>query len=367
MKKLNIIFLNVLLLFVTSTALLGQQTAKTESLSTLIGKLYVNGTLHGGVLVAEGENVLYRDAWGIADKTKRTALTGDEQFTINSMGKMFTAILILQLVEEGKLSLNDKLSDMLPEFEHTKAPEITLHDLLAHRSGLRDYFLLQMTGELPLDLPRKEMYVEIGKRDVKFEPGTKFNYSNSGYILLGAIIEKKRKKTLNEVMHEEIFTPLDMKNTVLAFKFDLSKLPQYFFQDGTTLNESTERGVIYGGDGAEISTLDDMYKFMMALGSENLLSKEMWDLAFTPHSWPSEVPEDAWPPPHQDPYGYGFSIMELPFDGEQTATAVGHGGAGLGSNFALRFLESKRIIVNWNNIYKNPILFDVINYLAENN
>ncbi|NVN18553.1 serine hydrolase [Muricauda sp. HICW] len=362
-KTSIILFLNFAIICIQYS--IGQQKDKVEGLSNLIGKLYVNGTLHGGVLVAEGQDILYRDAWGLANIDQHTALTVDEKFTINSMGKMFTSILILQLVEEGKLDFEDKLSDMLPEFQHKRVKDITLHHLLAHRSGIRDYGLLQMAGQLPYNLTRDQMLAEIGKMDLKFEPGSKFNYSNSGYMLLGAIIENNRGKSLQEVMQERIFEPLGMRNTSMIYTYDLDELPQYFLQDGTIYQEDDV--VIYGGDGAEVSTMDDMYTFMMALGSDTLLSKAMWELAFTPHSFPNEVPEDAWPPPHQDPYGYGFSIMELPFDGETTARAVGHGGAGLGSNYALRFLDSKRIIVNWNNIFKNPILFDVITYLATSN
>jgi CubicO group peptidase (beta-lactamase class C family) len=212
-------------------------------------------------------------------------------------------------------------------------------------------------------LTKEEMLSQISKRELKFDPGTKFNYSNTGYVLLGSIIEKYRKKPYGEVLKERIFDPLGMKNTVFVYAYDLNKLPQYFLQDGTIMTQAYD---IYGGDGAELSTLEDMYKFMLALGSEKLLSKEMWELAFTPHSLPSEVPSDAWPPPHQNPYGYGFSLMELPFNGNTTAKAVGHGGAGMGSNIAVRYLDSKRIIINWNNIFKNPDLQDIFNYLAGN-
>ena len=341
----------------------GQPKVKVEDLSRLVCKLYVEGKIHGGVLIAEGNEILYKDAWGIANKSKGIVLKGDEQFSINSMGKMFTAILILQLVEEGKLSLDDKLDELIPDFNHPRSSEITLHHLLAHRSGLKDYYILQMTGQMSEGLSKEEMLSEISKRELKFDPGTKFNYSNTGYVLLGSIIEKYRKIPLDEVLKERIFDPLSMNNSVLVYKYDLNKLPQYFLEDGTILTQGYD---IYGGDGAELSTLEDMYKFMFALGSEKLLSKEMWELAFTPHSLPSEVPADAWPPPHQNPYGYGFSLMELPFNGNTTAKAVGHGGAGMGSNIAVRYLDSKRIIINWNNIFKDPKLSDLFNYLAGN-
>jgi CubicO group peptidase (beta-lactamase class C family) len=106
-----------------------------------------------------------------------------------------------------------------------------------------------------------------------------------------------------------------------------------------------------------------MYLFLSALGSEKLLKPDSWELIFTPHSLPSEVPEGAWPPPHQDPYGYGFGLMPVKADGK-TYTMVGHGGAGYGSNYAGRILGTKKVIVIYNNMMKNPILTDVFQYVA---
>ena len=276
---------------------------------------------------------------------------------------MFTSILTLQLVDEGIIALDDSLNNLLEDFKHPRASEINLHDLLAHRSGLRDYFLLQLSGKMSFEISKADMLTEVSKMDLKFEPGTKFNYSNTGYILLSLIVEKYRQKPFYEVMDERIFDVLAMKNTFPRSKMEPNKMPNYFNSNGSV---ELLIGDDFGGDGGEISTLEDMHKFMAALGSEKLLSKRMWTLAFTPHSFPSEVPEDAWPPPHQDPYGYGFTIMELPFAKNTSAKAVAHGGAGMGTSHAIRFVESERIIINWNNMFKNPILVELIDFLASN-
>jgi len=349
-----------LILFFTPQIILGQELINT-TLSDFIGKLYVEGKIHGGVLVANNEEIIYQDAWGIAKKASNTALDGSESFSINSMGKMFTSILTLQLVDEGIISLDDNLKTLFEEFNHPRASDITLHDLLSHRSGLRDYFLLQLSSNMPFDISKDSMLTEVGKMELKFEPGTKFNYSNTGYILLCLIVEKYRKKPFYKVMHERIFNVLNMQSTFSKYDLELSQMPDYFKSDGSIAQFADND---FEGDGGEISTLGDMHKFMSALGSEKLLSKQMWNLAFTPHSLPSEVPEDAWPPPHQDPYGYGFSIMELPQSNGTTTKGVAHGGAGMGTCFAVRYLESQLIIVNWNSIFKDPILFDLFDYLA---
>ena len=351
----------ILLVFMTQVTF-GQESNNSD-LSNFIGKLYVEGKIHGGVLVANGEEIIYKDAWGIAKKATNTALDGNELFSINSMGKMFTSILTLQLVDEGIISFDDNLNTLFKDFKHPKASEITLHDLLAHRSGIRDYFLLQLSGKMPFAISKNEMLIEVAKLDLKFEPGSKFNYSNTGYILLSLIVEKYRQKPFYQVMHERIFNVLTMQNTFPKYELKPSQMPDYFKGDGSI---DKLVGDDFGGDGGEISTLEDMHKFMAALGSEKLLSKEMWTVAFTPHSFPSEVPEDAWPPPHQDPYGYGFSIMELPYGANTSAKAVAHGGAGMGTSFAIRYVDNERIIINWNNIFKNPVLVDLIDFLAIN-
>lgn len=252
------------------------------------------------------------------------ALDGSEVFSINSMDKMFTAILTLQLVDEEIISLNGNLNELLKDFKHLRSAEITLHDLLSHRSGIRDYFLLQLDGKLPFDLSKDEMPTEIANLDLKFEPGTMFNYSNTGYVLLSLIVEKYRGKDFDDVLRERLLTPLEMNKTLLTSELDFSKLIDYFRMDGS-IAEPSSNGT--EGDRIEFSTLDDMHKFMAALGSEKLLSKEIWELAFIPHSLPSEVPEDVWPPPHQDSYGYGFSIMDLPLSKRVTAKAATHGGS----------------------------------------
>ena len=339
------------------------QEINNSKLSKFIGKLYVEGKLHGGVLIANGDEIIYKDAWGIAKKANNTALNGNELFSINSMGKMFTSILVLQLVDDGIISLEDTLYSLYKDFEHPRASEISIHDLLSHRSGLRDYFLLQLSGKMPFDISKNEMLAKVSEMDLKFEPGTKFNYSNTGYILLSLIVEKYRGKAFYSVMKEKIFDILEMENTFPKYELEPGKISDYFKNDGSI---DKLVGDDFGGDGGEISSLEDMHKFMSALGSEKLLSEQMWTLAFTPHSFPSEVPEDAWPPPHQDPYGYGFSILELPYSDNSNAKAVAHGGAGMGTSFAIRYLDSNRIIINWNNVFKDPILVDLINFLASN-
>jgi CubicO group peptidase (beta-lactamase class C family) len=338
-----------------------EQPSIQVSLQQLTSGLYAQGKLHGGILIAEGEQIILSEAWGIADHDKKKILTPDDPFYLNSLGKMFTSIVIMQMVEEGTLTLDNSLSEIYPDFKQSRSSEITLHHLLSHRSGIPDYVMAQMRGMISPDVDGLERLSAMAHMELEFDPGTMFHYSNTGYYLLGLIIEKYHGKSYGAVIHEDIFEPLGMQNTAHNPTNFYKDVPVYYMQDGTTVSGIT--GDPESGDNG-VSTMKDLYIFMASLGSEKLLKKASWELMFTPHSLPSEVPEGAWPPPHQDPYGYGFSLLELPYEGNRTAKAVGHGGAGLGSNYVVRYLENPRIVIVWNNIFKNPVLPEVFEYLA---
>lgn len=333
-------------------------------LQQLIRRLYAQGDFHGGMLIAEGEEVILQEAWGIADHEEGLVLTPEHRFNVNSMGKMFTAILIMKLVEEGKVELDDPLSRYLPQFDHPRAGEISIHMLLSHRSGIPDYFMSQLRGAIPMEADRSSILRTIAGMNLDFKPGTMFHYSNTGYVLLGMLIESKCGKPFGEVLDEQIFHPLGMEDTVFDFDVFGDRVPKYYTQDGRVRDTPLP---FFIGDGGQTSSLRDMHRFMLSLGSERLLSAESWERMFTPHSLPSEVPEGAWPPAHQDPYGYGFTLPQLPFSEESTELAAGHGGAGLGSNYAIRFLNSDRIVIVWNNISKKPKLPEVFEHLARRN
>jgi CubicO group peptidase (beta-lactamase class C family) len=298
----------------------GQVAAGTNEdpeLKQLIRRLYVEGKLHGGILIGDAEKVILREAWGVGDHDAGLLLTPEHRFSLNSLGKMFTAIAIMQLVEQGRLGLDDPLSRRLPMFEHGRAGDITIHMLLAHRSGLADYHLKQMRGELPWGADAAAILEMAAGTALEFEPGTMFHYSNPGYLLLGVIIEDLHGRSYSDVVTERIFQPLGMTETVHDPSDLRARIANYYTEAGDVIVGDTLRRPLAGDGG--ISSLGDLHRFMRALGSERLVSRKSWDLLFTPHSLPSEVPENAWPPPHQFPYGYGFSLAQLPFAGDSAA------------------------------------------------
>lgn len=146
------------LAFLIASPLMGQAPEATDreaGLRQLVRQLYAQGEFHGGILIADGEDIVLEQAWGIADHEEGQVLTPQHRFSINSQGKMFTGILVMQLVERGRLALDDPLSRHMPDFGHPRAGDVTIHMLLSHRSGLPDYFINQLRGVLPwgLDVP----------------------------------------------------------------------------------------------------------------------------------------------------------------------------------------------------------------------
>ncbi|MEE4329586.1 MAG: serine hydrolase domain-containing protein [Wenzhouxiangella sp.] len=352
----------VALILASMFILCAQAQPADPDLHRLVTRLYVEGKLHGGIHIAEGDEVLLSEAWGIADDEGQQVLTPDHTFGINSLGKMFTSILIMQMVEEGILALDDPLSEHYPAFGHPRSGDITIHQLLSHRSGLPDYAMAQITGIMLSDIRGIERLSAVAAMSLDFEPDTRFNYSNTGFYLLGLIIERYREDGYGNQLRKRILEPLEMHHTAHDPKEATTAMPVYYMGDGSAIRE-VKGSNLEPGDGG-VSTMQDLHKFLSALGSEALLTADSWNRMFTPHSLPSESIEGAWPPPHQEPYGYGFSIMELPYAGSETARAVGHGGAGLGSNYVVRYLDSPRIVIVWNNIFKNPVIPEVFEFLA---
>src|SRR5262245_22514324 len=189
--------------------------SKAQMIDQLLTKYYEYGQLNGTALVAENGRVIFRKAFGFADLEWHIPITIDTKFRIGSATKSFTAILILQLVERGKLKLEDKVTEYLSDFPGQKFDKITINHLLTHTSGIPDYnnkpdfFRMVQSGLLT----EQEILKKISEYELLFEPGTKFSYSNDGYRLLGAIIEKIAGKPYAEVLRENILKPLNLTNT----------------------------------------------------------------------------------------------------------------------------------------------------------
>jgi CubicO group peptidase (beta-lactamase class C family) len=290
----------------------------------------------GAVLVAKDGEVLFSRAYGLADRDERIPNTVDTRFRIGSMNKMVTAVAVLQLVEGGKIDLEATLGEYLTDYPNKNvASKVTIHHLLTHTGGTGDIF-----GP-DFDAHRRELrthddYVKLyGERELEFEPGSQWAYSNYGFILLGAVIERVTGQSYYEYVQEHIYEPAGMTST--------GSLPEdrvvpgrsigYMRSPGTTgwmPNNDTlpYRGTSAGGG---YSTVEDLARFADALLSHTLLDADSTELLITGK-------EESGPGAR---YGYGFEDSR----DEEGNGSVGHGGGAPGMNGDLRIFPKSGYVV----------------------
>lgn len=334
------------------------QKNRVEEIDSVATDLFKNGQIYGGILVAEGDKIVYNKAFGMADKEKKIPNSNNSIFPINSITKSFTAVLILQMYEEGLIKLNDPISLYVQDFNHPKVNQITIHDLLSHRSGLQDYFLVQLNGKMDFDISMDDMLDKIAKMTLEFEPGTAFSYNNTGYVLLAKMVQNLRKLSFKAALEKYIFEPIEMTNTTYSSTDKLLDAVELYDQNG----ELAQTNKYFIGDAGIFSTTKDLHKFLLTINSDKLLSKTTWKLALTPHSLPKEAKREF--PAHFSPYGYGFGLTEWPYNKTEKRLTANHGGTGFGSSsYMARFIESDRVIIFWNNQYTlpfQPVIFETV-------
>lgn len=225
MRTSNLIILLCLSFSICSTKTLNAQANKPflyESKVDILIQQFIDLDIFSGVvLISKNGETLYEKAFGLANRTENIPNTVQTHFDIGSMNKAFTKVIILQLLDEGQLSPDDKLGQFLDGFSAEAANEVTVAQLLAHRSGFGTYHTPEYF-ELPLSEKTLKKNVEfIRKEELAFKPGTGQQYSNSGYVLLGAIIEKVTGKSYPEVVEDRITKPLGMTQTYLRHKYSV--------------------------------------------------------------------------------------------------------------------------------------------------
>ena len=259
----------------------------------------ING-FGGTVIVMKNDIVLLKKAYGLADYEWNIPNAIDTKFGLASITKHFTAIAILQLVEKGKLSLNDKLSKFFPDYP--KGDSVTIHMLLTHTSGLGLDF-----DELYMDhtaISKDSAIIMLKKKPYHFPPGTSFKYSNIGYFLLSEIIEKSGGESYAGYLRKYIFDIADMKNTGVSNNDSIisRKARIYYRTDkGFVHNPYMNWNLCIGLDGL-YSTVEDLYKLDRALYGELLLSKNSKLIMTTQHN--KKYMNDGF----FETYGYGIFI-----------------------------------------------------------
>lgn len=283
----------------------------------LISQQVVSDRFSGTVVVAQSGKIIYKRACGLASRTWNIPNRVDTRFNLASITKMFTAVAIAQLVEQGKLSYSDTVGKILPDYPNSDvAQKVTIHQLLSHTSGMigaRD-----LAEKFP---PRatmrtiNEMIAPFAAEPLSFPPGQRFAYSNAGFILLGAIIEKVSGQSYYTYVRTHLFEPAGMHQTDF---YELDRDPINIatgFADGpngTRLNNIFDLGVIGSPAGGAYSNGEDMVRFQQALTRGVLLRPSSLTTV-----WTGVTGEEG----SETTYGYGAQITH--YNG---ARIVWHGG-----------------------------------------
>jgi D-alanyl-D-alanine carboxypeptidase len=228
------------------------------------------GRFSGAVLVASKDRVLFRQAFGMGDVADKAPALPQTRFCIGSMGKMFTAVAILQLVQRGRVHLSDSIASYLPNYPNASlAKKVTIEQLLAHTGGTGDIFGPKYDGHSKAFSSPDNFITLYGARDVEFEPGSKWYYSNYGYILLGAVVEHVTGQAWSAYYADNIFKVAGMRSTSQEpSPGDTSAIP-YSGAIGTGLKPLPP---YYGTPaGGGYSTVDDFFAFAKAIQSDQLL------------------------------------------------------------------------------------------------
>ncbi len=248
---------------------------KRERIGSLMTELYEDGDFNGTILVTEKGQIYYDTAFGFGNFITKEPLTVSSSFYVASVSKQFTAMAIMILKEQNKLSYNDTLTKYFPEFP-SYANKITIKHLLTHTSGLINYFKIDLYK--PGLTNEDVLNALIKQKALDFYPGNEFSYSNSGYIMLAMIVEKVSGKPFHVFMKESIFDPLGMKNTLV---FDKSrpviKNRAVGFNKKGDLDDYE---ILTAGDGGIYSTTHDLFLWDQSLYHNVLVDSATLSEAF---------------------------------------------------------------------------------------
>lgn len=327
MKSLGSVCLSILivLLFVYLTSCSGQTLQ--EKVDEYINAYVKMGKFSGSILIAQDRKVLVKKGYGMADYEHDVPNTPQTKFRIGSMGKQFTAAVIMQLQEKGLLDVDDPLTKYVPDYPNSE--KITLHHLLTHTSGIPNLTNFpEHRKTIMIPSPVEKTILRFKDKPLEFAPGEKFKYCNSGFLLLGIIIEKVSGKTYEEFIEENIFLPLGMVNSGYDHHSSILKhrASGYNISKGERVNAPYLDMSIPHAAGALYSTVEDLYLWDRALYKEKILKRASLDKMFTPF---------------KGNYGYGWRIDTI-FGHKR----IHHGGSIFGfQTHIARYVDDNTFIV----------------------
>jgi D-alanyl-D-alanine carboxypeptidase len=313
-------------------------TALAQRIDAAIAGYYKPTEPGASVIVVRDGKTVMRKAYGLASVEKNTPLDPGMSLRLGSITKQFTAVGILMLAEEGKLALGDDITKYVPGYA-TSGKKVTIEHLLTHTSGIFNYTnKVSYRGQMQMDLTPRQVADLVKDDPLEFEPGSKWNYSNTGYVLLGMVIEKVSGQPYANYIADRIFVPLGMKDTAYE-GFERRPNPHASghargpngFEPAKLLSMTQPYAA-----GSLVSTVDDLALWDAAISSGKLLKAATWKQAFTPYVLSDGKPTE---------YGYGWQYRTF-----RGTPMNWHGGGipGFGA-FALRLPEQKLFVAVLNN------------------
>ena len=348
-NQFNILLASFFMLLTLVPLSYGQ--SKSEQVEELLKLYHEYGKFNGSALVSENGKVLYKSGVGMANMEWDIPNAPDTKHRLGSITKQFTAMLILQLAAEGKLDLKAPITEYLPDYPNDHQPPITTHHLLTHTSGIPNYtsFPGFFREESRDPYTPEDFIIKFSDKDLDFAPGSQFNYSNSGYFLLGVIIEEVSGKSYEDLLHEKILDPLGMTGTGYDHHLTvLKKRATGYGKNGTDYVNSPylDMSIPYAA-GSMYSTVEDLYLWDQALYSNKLLPKEYMELYFKPY-----VPSFG-----NMYYAYGWGVgKDAIGNTKDSIEVITHGGGINGFNTIIsRSTTDKSLVVLLNNTGGAPL------------
>lgn len=303
MKKIIITFIFLFLLhFPCIYAQPANEDKMAKSVDSLVVPQFKPNEPGVSILIAKHGQIVYEKAFGSANVELNVPMQLDMVFRIGSITKQFTAIGILQLAEQGKISLQDSVQKYIKAFP-SKGYKITIENLLTHTSGIIDYTSIDDPDPYieRRDFTPQSLINYFKNEPLQFSPGTKFSYSNSNYVLLAYIVEIVSGKPYHEYMKENVLQPAGLTNTFYADENTIvpGRVAGYTRHRGFYENCDYQTISLGYGCGDLLSTVEDLYKWNNALLANKLVKKETLEKAFTPFTLKNGT---------HTTYGYGWFI-----------------------------------------------------------
>ncbi len=320
----------------------------------------------GAVLIARGGTTLFESAYGFADRERQIRNTTRTRFRFGSMGKMFTAVAIMQLVQAGKVRLDDPIGKFLPDYPNAEVARISVEQLLTHTGGTGDIFGPEFAGHRA-ELKELSDYVALyGRRGTRFTPGSRHEYSNYGFVLLGRVIEAVSGQPYHDYLTGHVFGPARMNSSGnlpeqppipnLAVGYTRGEGPMRgpsSPRDPGPLRSAEEflpyRGTSAGGG---YSTVGDLLRFADALTAHKLLNATSTEAMTTGHV---DTPRPGLK------YAFGFEEATLPGG----ARRIGHGGGAPGMNGILWIYPESQLVVAVLANLDPPAAQEIARFIAE--